>query len=75
VKDTRPTKRVPIELVKLRSATKAYLAILEDAKPGIVRLGDKGNFLSELCEGATKKTEWGTPAAIGMAVAELLGEA
>jgi len=76
---------VPIELLKLRSATTAYRNILRDmdawaeqaadvnrlAVPEYARLLDR---LRDELLAATNDHENGTPAALGRLVAELLGE-
>ena len=65
---------IPLELLRLQNSTRAYLAILRDTMPAVVRLGGPGSFLLSLMDAAAKQNEWGTPGSIAMATAELIGE-
>ncbi len=82
---TRPTTAVPIELLKMRSATTAYLAMLRDLELWAHQAADMNRLvqphyaaqLDGLCDQvrtAMMAAEMGTPAAVGRVVAELLGE-
>jgi hypothetical protein len=70
---------VPLELLKLRSATAAYVAIVRDLVPWAEQVADinriirpeYGNLLDEL-RAALLPHEMGTPAAIDRVVGELL---
>jgi hypothetical protein len=73
---------VPIELVRLRSATSTYLEILRDGVPLVEALAQRDDLrmapLAELHEAIRSAVDVpnlpGTPAAIRTALAVLLGE-
>jgi hypothetical protein len=65
---------VAMQLLKFQQANRMYLQILRDIRPDLEALGFEGQLLRELCQAAQRNTEWGTPASIVMATAELLGE-
>lgn len=78
--------KVPIELLRLRSATTAYLAILRGSVPALHGLvitwspePERGEPMAELCDSVQAALDVddapGTPSAIGAALARLLGEA
>ncbi len=78
--------KVPIDLLRLRSATAAYLAILRDSLPALDGLAQAASAyaietaepMAELCESVRAALNVddapGTPAAIRTALARLLGE-
>ena len=78
--------RVPIDLLRLRSATRAYLAILRDSVPAHDDLATSAPVpMPEGCESITALRESvraaldvddapGTPAAILVTLAQLVGE-
>lgn len=65
-------------LRRLQESTKQYLAVLREVRPTLLThrplrdLGDNSDFLLDLILAAEMRTEWGTPAAIEMAVTDLL---
>lgn len=65
---------VALELLRLQQSTRTYLAIVRDSLPAAIRLGEDGAFLLDLMHAAQLQTEYGTPAAIVMELAELIGE-
>jgi hypothetical protein len=69
-----PNRRqpIPLDLVRLAEASTAYLECLRAALPAVIRLGESGNFLRDQIDGALKPTEWGTVAAVDLAVRELI---
>ena len=71
--NTRPP--VPMDLLRLRSATRAYLAVLRAVQPTANRLGEVAGLLSDHIDAALMDDQLGTPAGIAAAVAVLVGEA
>lgn len=84
--DTRGHPPVPIELVKLRSATTTYLAIIHDIESWTQQAADVNRRIRPDYAGqldglrdelmtAQLPHDMGTPAAIARVVGELLGKA
>ncbi len=71
---TRGRPPVPIELLRLRSATRAYMAILNDVLPAVDSLGERAAELALTIDQALSREVAGTPARIAFQLAELLGE-
>lgn len=67
-----PQPVIPLEVIGLAEATRAYLEVLRCAMPAMARMGERGAFLRDQMDAASKPTEPGTPASIGVAVRDLL---
>ncbi len=85
-RQTRVSHPVPIELLQLRSATTAYLAVLRDLDEWAQQTADANRIvnldyadqldrLRDEIRAAQNDHEMGTPAIVGRVLAELLGEA
>lgn len=77
MENTRP----PHDLLRLRSATAAYLAIVRELEPLLEQVADVNRLhmpawaeLHAELRGALREHTMGTPASIGRALARLLGD-
>jgi len=66
---------VPVDILRLRSATRAYLAVLRAVQPTGNGLGEVTGLLADNIDAALMDDQLGTPAGIAAALAVLLGEA
>jgi len=66
---------VPVDILRLRSATRAYLAVLRAVQPTANALGEVTGLLADNIDAALMDDQLGTPAGIAAALAVLLGEA
>jgi hypothetical protein len=65
---------VPLDVLRLRSATRAYLAVLEAALPAVDALAERGAELALCMDQALAREVAGSPARIAVLLARLLGE-
>jgi hypothetical protein len=63
---------MPIELLRLTHAAAHYLNCARDAMPTIAAMGDDAAFVRDQVSATQLQTEWGTGAAVYMALNDLL---
>ncbi len=62
---------IPLDVLRLAQATRAYMECLKASLPAVVALGEPAGFLRDQIDGCLKSTEWGSAAAVDMAIRDL----